>query len=73
MLKPFNTKLDERQIELLDRVSGTTHIPKSVLVRQAIDMLISEYKEDVISPAFTRVVDKSLRENLRLLKKLSKA
>lgn len=73
MLKPFNTKLDARQIELLDKVSAATHIPKAVLVRQAIDILIDEYKEDIISPEFTKLVDKSLRQNIRLLKKLSKA
>lgn len=44
MLKPFNTKLDERQIE---------------------------YKEDIISPEFTKLVDNSLRQNIKLLKKLS--
>ncbi len=73
MLRPFNTKLDEKQIELLDKISITTHIPKSILVRQAIDILINEYKEDIISPEFTELVDESLKQNLGLLKKLSKA
>ncbi len=73
MLRPFNTKLDEKQIELLDKISVTTHIPKSILVRQAIDILINEYKEDIISPEFTKLVDESLKQNLGLLKKLSKA
>lgn len=73
MLKPFNTKLEEKQIDLLDRISSATHIPKSVLVRQAIDILVDQYKEDIISPEFTQIVNESLGQNIKLLKKLSKA
>jgi predicted DNA-binding protein len=70
MLKPFNTKLKEEQIRLLDEISERTHIPKSRLVRQAIDLLIAEYQNDVITPQFVRLVDESISENLHLLKRL---
>lgn len=72
MLKPFNTKLEEQQIKDLDVISTSTRIPKACLVRQAIDLLIAEYHNDVLSPDFTQVVNESITENTNLLKRLAK-
>lgn len=73
MLKTFNTNLEEVQIKELDAISSSTHIPKARLVRQAIDLLIDEYKNGLVSPEFTRVVDDSIAENANLLKRLANA
>jgi hypothetical protein len=71
MLKPFNTKLDEKQIDILNEISIATRIPKSRLVRQAIDLPIAEYKNDVLTPNFIKLVDESIAENTNLLRRLA--
>ena len=72
MLKPFNTKIEDRQIKALNVLSSSTHIPKARLVRQAIDLLIEEYQNDTLSDSFLRVVDESMEENAHLLKRLAR-
>ena len=45
MLKPFATKLDETIIEKLGQLSQKTQIPKSRLLRQAIELLVERYEQ----------------------------
>ncbi|MBU1487540.1 ribbon-helix-helix domain-containing protein [bacterium] len=72
MLKPFNTKIEDRQIKALNVLSSSTHIPKARLVRQAIDLLIEEHQSDILSDEFMQIVDSSMLENADLLKRLAK-
>ncbi len=72
-MKAISLKLKDRQVELLDRVSRATHIPKSALVRKGIDMVLREMKENVISAELRREIDALLTEDQELLKRLAKA
>jgi len=72
VLKPFNTKIEDRQIKALNVLSSSTHIPKARLVRQAIDLLIEEHQSDILSDEFMQIVDSSMLENADLLKRLAK-
>ena len=73
MMKAISLKLEDRQIKLLEEVSRVTHIPKSVLVRKGIDLVIRQNREDVISLELRREIDELLREDRELLKRLAKA
>ena len=70
-MKAISLKVDDRQLKLLERVSKTTHIPKSVLVRKGIDLVLRQAKEDMLSVEFRREVDSLLREDHELLKRLA--
>ena len=72
-MKTISLKLEDRQIELLDRVSKATHIPKAELVRKGIDLVLREMKEKVISAELRREIDSLLTEDRELLKRLAKA
>jgi len=72
-MKAISLKLEERQLALLDEVSRATGIPKSVLVRKGIEMILIQAKEDVITADLRREIDDLLREDAQLLKRLSKA
>ena len=72
-MKAMSLKLEDRQLKLLERVSRATHIPKSSLVRQGIELILLQAKEDVLSPDFRREVDALLRQDRTLLKRLAKA
>ena len=70
-MKPISLKLDEKQLELLDKVSKATHIPKSALIRQGIDLIIQRAKEDVLSAEIRQEIDDLLSEDQELLKRLA--
>ena len=72
-MKAISLKLEERQLKLLDKVSRETRIPKSALVRKGIDLILLQAKEDVITSDLRREIDNLLRQDLPLLKRLSKA
>lgn len=72
MLRAFNTRLEDRQIKALNVLSSSTHIPKARLVRQAIDLLIEEHQNDILSDEFMQIVDGSIAENANLLKRLAR-
>ncbi len=71
-MKPISLKLEERQLKLLEKVSETSHIPKSALIRQGIDLILERLRNDVLSPEFRREVDALLHEDRELLKRLAK-
>ena len=72
-MKAISLKLQDRQLKLLEKASRSTHIPKSTLVRQGIDLVLRQIKEDVLSADFRREVDALLSEDHELLKRLAKA
>ena len=71
-MKAISLKLDEHQLDLLDQMSRTTHISKSVLVRKGIDLILNQLKEDVVSTEFRQAVDNLLSEDKEVLKRLAK-
>ena len=71
-MKAISLKLEDRQLKLLEEASKASHIPKSTLIRQGIDLVLDRLREDVISPEFRREVDALLREDRELLKRLAK-
>lgn len=71
-MKAISLKLDEAQLKLLDQVSEATHISKSVLVRKGIDMMLHQYKEDVITDEFRSTVSQLIADDRETLKKLAK-
>lgn len=39
MLKAITPKVEEKQLKLLEAISGQTHVPKSALIRQGIELM----------------------------------
>ena len=72
-MKAISLKLDDRQLKLLEAVSRATHVPKSSLVRQGIELILLRAKEDMLSADFRREVDALLSQDRELLKRLAKA
>ena len=72
-MKAISLKLEERQLKLLEQTSRATHISKSSLMRQGIDLILPRFKEDVLSPEFRREVDALLTQDRELLTRLAKA
>jgi predicted transcriptional regulator len=72
-MKAISLKLDEEQLKLLDEVSRATNIPKSALVRKGIRLVLMQAKEDVITSGLKREIDHILREDSKLLKRLSRS
>lgn len=72
-MKAMTLKVDARQDRELEKVSARTRISKSELVREGIDLAIRKYEEGQITPAFRKLVDRSIREDARLLKRLKDA
>lgn len=73
MLKPISIKIEEKQLKLLDALSRETHIPKSALIRDGIELVIRHHKEDVVSPDLQKEIAAMLKEDQTLLDKLAKA
>jgi hypothetical protein len=47
--------LEPEQAKWLDEVATETRIPKAVLLREAVDDLLSRYSKGVISPRYVKV------------------
>ncbi len=73
MMKPMSLKIEEKQLKMLNAVSEETHIPKSTLIREGIELIIRQHREDVVSAAFQKEIDVLIKEDKSLLKKLAKA
>ena len=72
-MKPISLKLDDMQLKLLDQVSKETHIPKSSLIRQGIDLILRQFKDDAVSVHLRQEIDAMLKDDQELLKRLAKA
>ncbi len=70
---PVSLKIEEYQIKMLEAVSKETHIPKSSLIRQGIDLILCQHKEDIVTADVQRKIDTLLKEDAHLLKRLAKA
>jgi predicted DNA-binding protein len=66
----YSTKLTPEQVKALKQISEKTHIPQAVLIRQGVDIIISELKD---KSDFLDLVKKRVKEDKTLLNKLAKA
>jgi hypothetical protein len=72
-MKPISLKIEEDQLKLLEAVSAETHIPKSTLIREGIDFVIRQHREDIVSADLQKEIHALIDEDKDLLKKLAKA
>ena len=70
-LKPISLKIEPQQLKLLEAVSRETHIPKSALIRDGINLIIKQHKEDIVSADLQKEIDLLITEDKELLKKLA--
>jgi len=70
-LKTFATKLEERQIEALKRLSQETRIPQAELLRQAVDLLLEKWQRDWERLEFLKRLDERLEEDRGALQRLA--
>lgn len=67
----FSTKLGAREARALKRLSEQSRIPQSKLLEEAIHLLEAQFANDVVTPEFRRMVDRSIQKHLPLLKRLA--
>lgn len=67
----YSTKLGEKEVNALKRISEQSRIPQSKLLEEAIHLLEAQFSNDVVTPEFRRRVDHSIQRNLPLLKRLA--
>jgi len=72
MMKAISLKIEKNQLKLLEALSRETHIPKSRLIREGIDLIIRKHKEDIVSSDLQEEIDILIKEDKELLKKLAK-
>ena len=72
MLKTYATKLEERQIEALRKLSHQTKIPQAELLRQALDLLLEKWQGDRERLEFVRRLDKRLEEDREAMERLAR-
>ena len=68
---PVSFKVEKRQFKLLNKLAQETNIPKSVLIRQGIDLLLLRSKEEVLTPGLRREIETLLAEDQQVLKRLA--
>lgn len=52
--KPISVSLDEEQIERLGELSKRTRIPRSVLVREGVEAVLTRYETQLALPLQSR-------------------
>ena len=67
----YSTKLGDKEVRILRHLSEQSRIPQSKLLEDAIHLLEAQFANDVVTPEFRRLVDKSIQRNLPLLKRLA--
>ena len=70
---PFTMKLEKNQAKLIEAIAKKTHVPKSSLIREGVELVIQKYREEVITSELRQLVDQSVQEDIQLLCKLAKA
>ena len=71
MLKTYATKLEERQIEALRKLSQETKIPQAELLRQAVDLLLEKWQRHRERLEFLKRLDERLEEDREALQRLA--
>ena len=67
----YSTKMGQKEVRTLRRLSEQTRIPQSKLLEEAVHLLEAQFANDVVTPEFRRMVDQSIQRNLPLLKRLA--
>ena len=67
----YSTKLGEKEVRALRRLSRESRVPQSKLLEEAIHLLEAQLSTDVISPDFRRLVDQTIKEDLPALRRLA--
>ena len=67
----YSTKLGEKEVRALRRISEKSRIPQSKLLEEAIHLLEAQFSMDVITPDFRRLVDQTVKEDLPALRRLA--
>jgi hypothetical protein len=63
VLKTYASKLEDRQIEALKRLSSDTKVPQAELLRQAVDLLLEKQRVEQERLEFLKRVDNDLDED----------
>ena len=71
VFKTYATKLEERQIEALRKLSQETKIPQAELLRQAVDLLLEKWQRDRERLEFLKRFDERLEEDREALQRLA--
>lgn len=71
MLKSYATKLEERQVQELQRLSKETKIPQAELIRQAVELLLEKLQADRNRLGFLQRLDARLDEDREALERLA--
>ncbi len=67
----YSTKLGQKEVRTLKRLSEQSRIPQSKLLEEAIHLLEAQFANDVVTPEFRRIVDQTIQEDLPALKRLA--
>lgn len=68
----YSTKLGEKEVGALRRLSEQSRIPQAKLLEEAIHLLEAQFANDVVTPDFRRLVDQTVKEDLPALRRLAK-
>jgi len=68
---PFTTKIEESQAVYLKELSEKTHVPQAVYIRKAIDIVMEQTKNDIMTPELEGKMDKLVKRDKKLLKRLA--
>ena len=68
----YSTKLGQKEVRTLKRLSEQSRIPQSKLLEEAIHLLEAQFANDVVTPEFRRIVDQTIQEDLPALKRLAR-
>ena len=71
-LKTITTKIEETQLKELKKISKKTKWPQSVIIRQGIEIILKQLKEDTLSTEYLSQVENVINEDKHLLKNLAK-
>jgi hypothetical protein len=69
---PYTTKIEEKQLEYLRDLSEKTHIPQAVYIRKAIDLIVEQAKNDLMSPELDEKMQGLVKRDEKLLRRLAK-
>ena len=67
----YSTKMDQKRVRTLRRLSERSRIPQSKLLEEAVDLLEAQFSNDLITPEFRRLVDQTIKEDLPALRRLA--
>jgi hypothetical protein len=67
----YSSTLEPQRVRALKQLSKQTRIPQAALLDEAVRLLEAQYANDQVTPAFRRLVDQTIREDLPVLRRLA--